>query len=717
MLLDELAAAIVGLDSNDPQELKRIQSLIAQYRGESTRTAAELKLTDQAQAVVSRLLAGSAKDLDAALKELGDCISELQEPPAAAPAAPAPATEETGLENDPEILAEFISDATDHLQNAESSLLALEADPNDQENLNKVFRAFHSTKGTASFLGLNAIKELAHNGEMLLDRARKKELELKGRYADLALETADTLQSMVKTLAQTTGGASALPANYDDLMQRLSAPADAAKTASAPAAAPAPAPSATPKPAAASPAPTPAPATPAPQPQPEPAAPASAAPVFETRPAASPVRTASGSAPAPASPPPAVPAAADKEAAANSQSMVPTVRVATDKLDGLINRVGELVIIHAMIAQYEDKLGVRNQGWSSNILQLERITRELQDLSMSLRMVPLKPTFQKMERLVRDMARKSGKVIRFVTEGEDTEIDRNMVESLNDPLVHMIRNAIDHGIEPPDKRRAAGKPDAGTLILRAYHGAGSVVIEMRDDGQGLNRSRILAKAVERNLVEPNRELTDAEVFKLIFMPGFSTAEKVTDISGRGVGLDVVKKNIEALQGRVEINSVPGKSTVFTMRIPLTLAIIEGMLLQVGDRQYILPTLSVQKAFRPAREDLLTLTEEGEMVKARGHLHPIYRLHELFNVNNAIQDPAEALLILVEHEGDICALLADTLVGQQQVVIKSMPDNLGKVAGVSGAAILGDGRIGLILDVGSIMRFARGKTSLIQLATV
>lgn len=387
---------------------------------------------------------------------------------------------------------------------------------------------------------------------------------------------------------------------------------------------------------------------------------------------------------------------------------IPTVRVSTEKLDGLINMVGELVITQAMIAQSEELKGEQNRKLSQSVAQLTRITRELQDMSMSLRMVPLKATFQKMERVVRDVAHKSQKTVRFAVEGEDTEIDRNMVETLNDPLVHMLRNSVDHGIEAPEVRRAAGKPETGTVTLRAYHAAGNVVLEIRDDGNGLDRARILAKAVERGLATPDRELTDNEIYKMIFLPGFSTAKTVTDVSGRGVGLDVVKKNLDTLRGRIDIASAPGRETVFTLRIPLTLAIIDGMLIRVGGQQYLLPTLNVQKAFRPDRSVLFSVQGRGEMARVRERLIPIFRLHDLFKVNDAQQDPTQALLLEVEHEGECCAFLADALLGQQQVVIKSLPAGLGETRGFSGSAILGDGRIGMILDVAGIMDLALGR---------
>ncbi|MBN1420662.1 MAG: chemotaxis protein CheA, partial [Planctomycetes bacterium] len=384
-----------------------------------------------------------------------------------------------------------------------------------------------------------------------------------------------------------------------------------------------------------------------------------------------------------------------------------SVRVGTQRLDGLINAVGELVITHAMIAQREAVASGSDRILSRAVSQLGKIARELQDVGLSLRMVPLKAMFQRMARLVRDLARKADKTIQLVTDGEETEIDRNMVEALSDPLVHMMRNSADHGIESPAERRAAGKPEAGIVSLRAYHRAGSVVIELGDDGRGLDPQKILAKARAKGLVGPDETPPDEEIYKLIFAPGLSTAESVTDISGRGVGMDVVKRNIEALRGRVQVTSKPGSGTTFTIRLPLTLAIIDGMLIQVGGQIYILPTLGIQQAFRPGRDCLYTVKGRGEIVTLRDSLIPIFRLHRYFGVPEAQEDPAEALLVVLENEGRLVALLADALLGQQQVVIKSLGAALGDVDGVSGAAILGDGRVGLILDPAALTRAAWG----------
>jgi two-component system chemotaxis sensor kinase CheA len=369
--------------------------------------------------------------------------------------------------------------------------------------------------------------------------------------------------------------------------------------------------------------------------------------------------------------------------------------------------VGELVIAQSMVAQDPQVTSGHAPRLQRNVSHAGKIIRELQDLTMSLRMVPLKGVFQKMNRLVRDLARKSGKKVQFVTEGEDTEIDRNMVESLNDPLVHMIRNSVDHGIEQPDTRTENGKDESGTVTLRAYHAAGNVVIQLEDDGKGLDRERILAKAVERGLIDNNKELSDAETFMLIFQAGFSTAEKITDVSGRGVGMDVVKRNIESLRGRIEVASKKGEGSTFSIRLPLTMAITDAMILSVGEETYLLPTVSIEQSFQPPAGSISTVSGQGEMVMLRGELLPLFRLHSLFNVPKAVSDPYEALLIVIEGGGHRCALMVDELLGQQQVVIKSLGRGMAKVPGVSGGAILGDGRVGLILDATGLLQLAEG----------
>jgi two-component system chemotaxis sensor kinase CheA len=308
-----------------------------------------------------------------------------------------------------------------------------------------------------------------------------------------------------------------------------------------------------------------------------------------------------------------------------------------------------------------------------------------------------------MARLVRDLSHKANKKINFVTKGEETELDRNIVDKIADPLVHMVRNSVDHGIEATAEERIKnGKNPAGKIELRAFHQAGNIVIEIEDDGKGLNKDRILKKAIDNGLVEPNQQLTDDEIFKLIFHAGLSTAEKVTSISGRGVGMDVVKKNVEALRGKIDISSTLGKGTIFTIRLPLTLAIIDGQIIKVGQERYIVPINAIINTLKPEKSSLSSIQRQGEMVMVRGELIPMIRLHKLFNVKPVTEDPTQALVVIVEEENKKCCLLVDELLGQQQIVIKSLGDGLGKVSGVSGGAIMGDGMVSLILDIPGIM---------------
>jgi two-component system chemotaxis sensor kinase CheA len=329
---------------------------------------------------------------------------------------------------------------------------------------------------------------------------------------------------------------------------------------------------------------------------------------------------------------------------------------------------------------------------------------------MSMRMVPLKGTFNKMARLVRDVARKVGKNVNFITEGEDTEIDRNLVNIINDPLVHMVRNAVDHGIELPEERIQSGKPEYGEVKLLAYHSAASVVVEIRDDGKGLEREMLLAKSREKGLIgesgdNAERSLSDRDVFNMIFEPGFSTAQVVTDVSGRGVGMDVVKKNIESLRGQVEIKSEYGKGSVFRMCLPLTLAIIDGMVVRVGSETYVIPTVSIIRSIKPEAGDISTVLNRGEMLTLPNDLVPLYRMDRLYHIGDAGDDPAEAIIVIVEDEERRAGLVVDELVGRQQVVIKSLGESLKDIPGISGGAIMPDGRVGLIIDVGGLIKFA------------
>jgi len=661
MPLDKLAALVVGINIHDSQQLDQLIHLLQTLSQDQTLSPSlRDQLREQAEHA-GRIGKKNGPNPDAYLKNLEAMIIGVQQD--AAGDAPLD-TEDSVFEGDPEILSEFIDESLEHVQTVESRLLTLEKNPDDRESLDAVFRAFHSTKGTASFLGLEAIKRLAHHAEMLLDRVRKGLLVMSTENADLALEAADMLRQMIQDLKAHSGGRLPdPPPGLDSLVARLGE--NEAAAADVPA---------------------------------ESEDSKNAAPATEKNDKNDNGKPENGKSEN----------GHPDEDSARQNEQSETVRVSVKRLDNLINMVGELVVTHTLIAQNKYILGERDQNLSRDVGQMSKITRQLQDLTMSLRMVPFKKTFQKMERLVRDLSHKSGKPVHFVSEGEETEIDRNMVEAISDPLVHMVRNALDHGLEPPEERRRIGKPETGTFTLRAYHAAGNVVLELKDDGRGLDRGKILAKAMEKGLVTSEKELSDSEAYKLIFMPGFSTAQKVTEVSGRGVGLDVVKKNIDALRGRIDINTVTGQETTFIIRIPLTLAIIDGMLLKIGERDYILPTLNVQKAFRPTASQLFTVEGQGEMVRLRDDLLPIFRLGRLFSIAEAQQDPTQALLLVVEDESARCALLVDALLGQQQVVIRSLPAGLGGVQGLSGAAILGDGCIGFILDVASLIRLARGQ---------
>ncbi len=581
-----------------------------------------------------------------------------------------------------ENINDFLCESREHIAAAEEALLSLEHDFSDIELINTVFRAFHTIKGVAGFMNLEPIVTLAHNAEFLLDEARKGAITLNSSYLDLILKSCDLMTQLIAVLE---GGDAPTRGQLAELVGKLKLASKGELSAAA-------SPS-TPK--------TPAPSeAPSPAPDASPAASEGATPADE-----SPPRAQNAAAQSVATPQQAL----KKKAGANGRKRTDqTVKVNTLRLDNLVTMVGELVIAQQMVVQDENLLRISDQRFERNLGHSSKIIRDLQEVAMSLRMVTLKGIFQKMARLVRDVSAKAGKDIQFVIEGEDTELDRNVVEEIGDPLVHMIRNSCDHGIETAEDRRAAGKPGTGTLTLRAYHQGGSIIIEVQDDGRGLDRDKILKKAVERGIFSADRdpaEIPDNEVYNLIMMAGFSTADKVTDISGRGVGMDVVRRNIEALRGKVEINSTPGKGSTIRMALPLTMAIIDGMIVRVGTQRYVIPTLSIEQSYRPTEDELHSVAGRGEMASVRGSLLPIYRLNRIFDLNEGVQDVLDALLIVLESNESRCCLLIDEILGQQQVVIKSLSQGVDSIRGVSGGAILGDGRVALIIDVGGLVNEA------------
>jgi two-component system chemotaxis sensor kinase CheA len=423
-------------------------------------------------------------------------------------------------------------------------------------------------------------------------------------------------------------------------------------------------------------------------------------------PAAAPVAAAAVTPVAAAAPRAAVAAKADtgKPAAGPDSS---TLRVSVEKVDQLINLVGELVITQAMLAQNSKDIDTAlHQQLSAGLADLERNTRDLQEAVMSIRMIPMSLVFNRFPRMLRDLAAKLGKKVDLVTQGEATELDKGLVEKITDPLTHLVRNSCDHGIELPAERLAKGKPANGTITLVASHQGGSIVIEVRDDGKGLNRGKLLAKARERGLDAPD-SMTDSEVWGLIFAPGFSTAEQVTDVSGRGVGMDVVKKNITSLGGTVEIDSAEGYGMSVRVRLPLTLAIMDGMSVGVGEEVYILPLGSVVESFQVQSDTIKTIGGRGRVVQVRDEYMPVVDLEKVFEVPRFDFEHVSNIMVVVEAEGGRVALLVDELLGQQQVVVKNLESNYRRVEDVSGATIMGDGRVALILDIGSLVRRSRG----------
>lgn len=386
-----------------------------------------------------------------------------------------------------------------------------------------------------------------------------------------------------------------------------------------------------------------------------------------------------------------------------------SIRVSIDKVDALVNMVGELVITQSMLGQIEKNFDLGKLArLRDGLNQLERNTRELQESVMRIRMLPIRFIFSRFPRMVRDLSDQLGKDVELTMLGEGTELDKTVLEKLGDPLVHLVRNSVDHGVERPEQRRASGKPERGTITLEAFHQGSSIVIQIRDDGGGLKTERILAKARAAGLVDPDSQPTTEEINDLIFAPGLSTAEKLSDVSGRGVGLDVVRRNIRELGGDVNVSSEPGQGTTFTIRLPLTLAILDGQLIRVADQVYILPLVSIVESIVMRPDQINAIAGRAELYRLREEYLPILRLHQTFGLEEANHDQAGRLLVVVEGNGQRLGITVDDLLEQQQVVIKSLDTNFRRVDGVSGATILGDGTVALILDVAGLIAFAKGE---------
>ena len=577
------------------------------------------------------------------------------------------------LMQDPELVADFIVESREHLTAIEQHMLRLEQNAADMDAIHAVFRGFHTIKGLAGFLEFADIQEVAHEIETLLDLARNSKLTITPAVVDVVLEGADFLKQALTGVDDALASKAArVVSECAGLVSKIrAAAAGEPKVTEAPQAAP-----------------KAAPQQPA-QTSPEPSAP-EAAPQQSAQ--ISPEPSGAAAAGDSASSAPSVESKAPKAREAFS------IRVDTEKLDHLMDMVGEMVIAQSLVRHNQSLSGTIDSRLQRDLSQLARITVDVQRTTMSMRMLPIGQLFQRAVRLVRDLSRKAGKQVELEMAGEDTEVDKTIAEELADPLMHMIRNSIDHGIEPPEGRIAAGKNPTARIRLAAYHQGGQIVVEISDDGRGLNREKILSKAKQNGLITEDAQLSENEIFQLIFEPGFSTADKVTDISGRGVGMDVVRGRIQKLRGRIEIQSKPGCGTTFFLKLPLTLAIIEGLVVLVGSHRYIVPIFAVREMFRPTPEMLSTVGGKNEMVTVRGRLLPIVRLHRRFRVEPRSENLCEGLLVVVETPERQFCLQVDDLAGKQEVVIKSLGDDLKNVQGVAGGAILGDGRVGLILDM-------------------
>jgi two-component system chemotaxis sensor kinase CheA len=602
-------------------------------------------------------------------------------------ATPASSASLNPLAADPELLNDFILESREHLTSIELQLLTLDQDPSNAEAIHAIFRGFHTIKGMAGFLDQDAVRDVAHEVETVLDLARNGQLAITPAVIDRILESKDYLTRCMGELESSMQtGALVSPAPKVALLaaiRGLSTPEAEGGTAGTPPAAGQP-----PNTAAAIP---PGAMPPASMPG-EPLVFATQGLVELAREVSQPAAEVPVESCAPPESVEAPRAGAARPTGARS------IKVDTTKLDYLVDMVGEMVIAQSLVRHDPDlAIGVKPR-LGRNLSQLARITDEVQRTAMSMRMIPVGQLFQKTSRLVRDLSRKAGKQADLELFGEETELDRNIVEDLADPLMHMVRNSVDHGIETSDERTRNGKPPTARVTLKAGHQAGQIVIQVSDDGRGLNQAKILRKAIEKGLVSADAQPSENEIFNLIFHPGFSTADQITDVSGRGVGMDVVRKSVLKLRGRIDVMSRPGEGTTFLMKLPLTLAIIDGLVVGVGGQRYIVPIFAVREMLKPSEESISTLQGRQEMAMVRGSLLPLVRLHQRFGVKPRFENPWDCLLIVSESGGRHFCLMVDELIGKQEVVIKSLGETMANIAGVAGGAILGDGRVGLILDL-------------------
>ena len=692
-LIEKAASAVNIVSADDPKEIEDLQEIIkkinqalVEINDGSDRILEEAKATtSDSIKVLQEILLNEVNDTARSIDTVSKAVSTLQnlinrinnaenEPVSKSVETESEKTDETESQKshivsdeDVPLILDFITESAEHIESAEAGLLELENKSDDKDTINRIFRGFHTIKGMAGFLNLAEIGSLAHSAENILGLARDGKLILGGDNTDIVFESMDMMKKMITELKNSIeAGKPITPRKgLPELLAKLQASAEGTSV-------------------------------PVKKPEANPADSAPASRIANQDEQLEKTLTTEYEQKRSIAP--------EKKIHSGDEK----IKVSTTRLDNLINMVGELVIAQLMVSEEVNKSSAIEHQLNSKVAHQSKIVRELQELSLSMRMVPISGVFQKMARVVRDLTHKAGKNVEFTTVGEDTELDRSIVDKIADPLVHMVRNSVDHGIEPEQERTKSGKNPTGKIELRAFHQAGNIVIEIQDDGKGLDKERILKKAVENGIVETGHELTDDEIYKLIFHAGLSTAQKITNVSGRGVGMDVVRKNVESLQGRIDISTAMGQGTTFTIRMPLTLAIIDGQVIKVGENnRYIIPINSIKQSLRPTRRQLSTVQNRGLMAEVQDELIPIIRLYSLFGVTPITEDPAESLLVVVEDDGRKSCLLVDELLGQQQVVIKSLGDGLGKVKGISGGAIMGDGKVSLILDIPGLIDLARG----------
>lgn len=708
-VLNDVAAKLLDAEPEKPESFRLLPNALRVLVGslEASGKSDRAIMVGQ-RAVMLESLCDDADAIRVVLCMLGREIeaiqieSRLEEQSAAVATTPTAAIQQDDC--DDEILSAFFGEATEHLDAAEPLLLQLEQRPNDTDALNKVFRHFHSVKGTARFVGLESIADVAQSGEDILDQVRSRRRVLDSHAVQMLVDCLDKVRQEISK----TFPSSASNANVDvsSTARSINEPESevAHKTSQV------------------------KPKQPARMHSPAPSPSSSFVADDSVAKITAPTTAASKA--------PEEPTATAKGAAPNE-----AVRVDRVRLDELINLVGELVICESMV---QECFGMSAEGQVEHPMlhQLRSITRELQELSLGLRMVPILSLFQKSMRLVRDLGRKVNKPVDVKCVGEDTELDKTVIDQISDPLVHIIRNSMDHGIESSTEERiAAGKPERATICLKAYHQSGDICIEISDDGRGLNRARIRQKAIERGLIRPDQQLTDDEVCDLIFRPGFSTAEKVTDLSGRGVGMDVVRQNIAALRGTVQMTSIEGQGTRLLIRLPLTLGIIDGMVVRSGNERFIVPTSNIVELIQPRSVDISLIQQRGSLLNVRGQSVPFFRLDQTFDLINrhttsslapttapaTAETPLAApsnglvttitkstiedgIVVLVDDKDRLAGLFVDQVLGRQQVVIKGLQGIQGDLKSFAGCAVMPDGMVGLILDVPATLERARQQTA-------